>query len=169
MSERKWIQRGKWSEESVPHAGWECIGVEDLGDDEGNWNTCEMCESQSIRYVHSMVHPDYWDTLDCGCVCAGHMEGSVDVAKARERRYKQAEARKAKRLQRWLDMGTWRVSDKGNYWRREAGSVITIFRQGGRWKTLISNESTGLKRYSSYSYSLIINAVIAVCREYSTR
>ena len=31
MSERIWMQRGKWAQEGVPHAGWECIGVEDLG------------------------------------------------------------------------------------------------------------------------------------------
>jgi hypothetical protein len=40
---------GKWSQAGVPHRGWSCVGVEDLGAPEA---TCEMCETQKIRYVH---------------------------------------------------------------------------------------------------------------------
>lgn len=35
-------QRGKWSEATVPHKGWSCVGVDDL---EEPSQVCEMCES----------------------------------------------------------------------------------------------------------------------------
>ena len=66
------MARGKWSLLSVPHSGWQLGGFEGLGDFVG---TCEMCETQSIRYVHYMGHPNYPDVLGVGSVCAGHMEG----------------------------------------------------------------------------------------------
>ncbi|GHV93821.1 hypothetical protein AGMMS50293_01410 [Spirochaetia bacterium] len=42
-------KKGKWSEPGVPYKGWTCIDVEDI---EEPCLTCEMCESQLIRYVH---------------------------------------------------------------------------------------------------------------------
>lgn len=47
---------GKWSMPGVPHKGWTCIDIEDLGAPDA---VCEMCERQDIRYVHAMEHPDY--------------------------------------------------------------------------------------------------------------
>lgn len=73
--------KGKWSRlDPTPKSGWQCVGVHDLG--KSNYQTCEMCESASIRYVHHMVHPTGL-RLDAGCICAGHMERTseeVDVA-----------------------------------------------------------------------------------------
>ncbi|GHV31592.1 hypothetical protein AGMMS4952_20620 [Spirochaetia bacterium] len=57
-------RRGKWSDKGVPHKGWKCIDIEDLGEPS---LTCEMCESQEIRYVHYMKHPGYKDILKVGC------------------------------------------------------------------------------------------------------
>ena len=62
---------GKWSTPGVPHKGWSCEGVEDLGAPDA---VCEMCETQDIRYVQTMFHPDYEGPLDVGCVCAERME-----------------------------------------------------------------------------------------------
>lgn len=59
---------GKWSQPGVPHKGWTCLDIEDLGEPSA---TCEMCEAQEIRYVHHMEHPNYSGSLGCGCVCAG--------------------------------------------------------------------------------------------------
>lgn len=80
---RKNLTLGKWSRTDVPHKGWVCVGVSDLG--RGNSTTCEMCEKVSIRYVHHMQHAEHPDILDAGCVCAGHMEGNYAAAKGRER------------------------------------------------------------------------------------
>lgn len=44
-------KHGKWSQKNIPHKDWTCIDIEDTGELS---TTCEMCESQSIRYVHYM-------------------------------------------------------------------------------------------------------------------
>ena len=66
--------RGKWSQAGVPHRGWQCIDIEDLGEP---YAECQMCESQIVRYVHYMEHHSYSEILEVGCICAGHMEGDV--------------------------------------------------------------------------------------------
>jgi hypothetical protein len=72
---------GKWSDPRVPKRGWECIDIKDLEEPAA---ICEMCETTEIRYVHVMHHPEYPDTLDCGCICAGHMQGDPVAARERE-------------------------------------------------------------------------------------
>jgi len=79
-----------WKHEDVPHTGWTCAGVNDLGAPVG---ICEMCGYQIIRYAHHMEHPAY-RSLTCGCVCAGKMEGDVEGAKRRETEFKKKQARK---------------------------------------------------------------------------
>jgi hypothetical protein len=37
---------GKWAQPGVPHRGWTCINVEDLGEP---LHTCEMCEVMVVR------------------------------------------------------------------------------------------------------------------------
>ena len=45
---------GKWSQAGVPHKGWIWVDIEDLGEPSA---TCEMCETQEIRYVqYGSVH-----------------------------------------------------------------------------------------------------------------
>lgn len=79
-----------WKRDDVPHSGWKCVGVEDLGAPIG---ICEMCGYQIIRYAHHMEHPDY-RSLSVGCVCAGKMEGDVERAKLREREFKSKQSRR---------------------------------------------------------------------------
>jgi hypothetical protein len=55
--------------------------LEDLGEPSA---TCEMCETQEIRYVHYMQHPNYSRQLGSGCVCAGRMEEDYEGAQRRE-------------------------------------------------------------------------------------
>ncbi len=73
-----------WKRDDVPHDGWTCSGVEDLGAPAG---ICEMCGYQIIRYAHHMEHPRY-RSLTAGCVCAGKMEGDIEAARRREAEYK---------------------------------------------------------------------------------
>ena len=72
---------GKWSEQGVPHKGWRCIDVEDLGEFD---SVCEMCDTQEIRYVHYMQHSDYedddantWRGCQINCV-SGHVINSTE-------------------------------------------------------------------------------------------
>src|ERR1700732_4267397 len=97
---------GKWSESGVPHKGWMCIGVEDLGAPDA---VCEMCETQEIRYVHAMTHPDYAGELHVGCGCAEKMEDDYVRPRLREKALRSAAGRK----KRWLAR-RWRESARGN-------------------------------------------------------
>jgi len=116
--------RGKWSEKKVPHRGWRCIDIEDLGEPA---RICDMCESQEIRYVHYMEHDDYLEILAVGCICAGHMEQDLESARHRDR---MMVSRVSKR-RRWLTR-KWRVSAKGNEWIQADGYRVTVLPKGRR-------------------------------------
>ena len=62
-----------WDVKGVPHSGWKCEGVIDVGDgasssDEIDYEQCEMCGNEKIRYVHIMKHDNYFKELRVGCV-----------------------------------------------------------------------------------------------------
>lgn len=122
--------RGKWSQPGVPHRGWHCIDIEDLGYEK---TQCEMCESRTIRFVHNMAHPDYPAILAVGCICAGHMEENRAAARTREAAMKSRDGKR----KRWL-LRKWRVSQKGNPWLRSDGFVITIFNRSGGWAVVMN-------------------------------
>jgi hypothetical protein len=115
-------RRGKWSAPGVPHKGWHCVDIEDLGEPQA---TCEMCESQVIRYVHHMEHAAFEGVLAVGCVCAGHMEGDVSAARGREASMR---SRASKRT-RWLRR-KWRTSAKGNPTIKADGYRVTVYARG---------------------------------------
>jgi hypothetical protein len=89
---------GKWSEFGTPHKGRSCTGTEDI--EEPN-HLCEMCESVWVRFVHTMVHPDYAGELSVGCICAEHMSEDYVNPRRREnelkRKARQQKARAAAR------------------------------------------------------------------------
>jgi hypothetical protein len=118
-------RRGKWSAAGVPHRGWVCVDIEDLGSPSTD---CEMCESQTIRYVHHMQHPDYPQVLQVGCVCAGHMEGSLSASGAREASMKS----RAGKRSRWLSR-RWKCSAKGNPHLKAEGYRVTVYPRGQGW------------------------------------
>lgn len=134
--------RGKWSQKGVPHKGWSCTDVEDRGEPD---MVCEMCESQSIRYVHYMEHPNYPQVLGVGCVCAGHLEEDLVRAAHRD---SQMKSRSSKRS-RWLWSRKWKVSKKGNDWIEDEGYRITIFPQGDGWAASVVNDATNKKYFTT--------------------
>lgn len=79
-----------WNQKGLPHRGWQCQDVEEL--DEATFK-CEMCGRESIRFVHSMTHPE-GHSIGVGCVCAGHL--TTEYEKMRELN-KQAIARSTKK------------------------------------------------------------------------
>lgn len=146
MNEETYISngRGKWSEKGVPHKGWHCIDIEDLGEPE---QTCEMCESQEIRYIHYMEHPLYPKILKVGCVCAGHMEEDLFGAQRRDDFMKSRSGKK----KRWLSR-KWKISKKGNDYIKVDGYIITVFLRNGNWHALIKSEDESYEQYSRRSY-----------------
>ena len=115
------MSSGKWTQPGVPHKGWQCQSMEDLGEPS---ETCEMCETQTIRYVHYMEHPDYEEVLGVGSVCAGHMEENYTAPKERENQLRQ----RAPRLAKWMQR-RWRWSQKGNPFINHMGFNIVLYRR----------------------------------------
>lgn len=137
---------GKWSQAGVPHKGWTCTSVEDLGAPDA---VCEMCETLEIRYVHHMEHPDYPEALDVGCVCAENMENDYEAPRRRERALKNA----AQRRRRWLSR-KWNISAKGNAYLNTDGLNITVFRKTpAEWGAWIEDKMTGQSATSKRRYS----------------
>ncbi len=124
-----------WKREDVPHEGWECTGIVDLGEPVG---TCRMCGHQIIRYVHIMRHPNYHRTIGAGCVCAGRMEGNPAAARERETNFKNRQ----KRLETFMALPRKR-SRNGHEYVKYHGEIITLledrFRKG-QWKTAFRNQ-----------------------------
>jgi hypothetical protein len=123
-------QRGKWSQPGVPHKGWICVDIEDLGSPS---RVCEMCESQEIRYAHHMQHTDWPDVLICGCVCAGNMEEDLITARARDNSMRN----RASRRSNWLSR-QWKTSKKGNPWIKVDGYRVTVYQRGKGWGATVA-------------------------------
>jgi hypothetical protein len=128
------MQNGKWADPGVPKTGWECTGVEDLEEPRA---TCEMCEVQIIRYVHTMEHWDYPDTLRCGCICAGYMEEDANAARERD----DAMRARAGRKKNWLSR-KWSLSRRGNMFLNAGDYNVVVFERGGAWAFRVSNKAT---------------------------
>lgn len=134
---------GRWSEPGIPHKGWVCIDVRDEG---ARDVLCEMCQSQHIRYVHEMEHPDYSEVLEVGCICASHMEQDPTAAKKREADMKNSQSRR----ERWLTR-KWKISRKGNPYLRYLGATVTVFEINGFWSYCVNNCDATIfgKKYST--------------------
>lgn len=145
---------GKWSQVGVPHRGWTCVDIEDLGSPDA---ICEMCERQEIRYVHFMEHPDYPEILKCGCVCAGHMEEDLEAARRRDDTMHSA----ARRRRAWPSRKSWKTSPKGNLHISSDGYHITVFRKGASWSAVISQPASGFKRFARRTYPTQVAAQLA--------
>ncbi len=121
------------------------MGVEDLDAPEA---TCEMCEVQEIRYVHTMTHPNYAVELNVGCVCAEKMEDDYVRPRLREKALRSAAGRK----KRWLSR-KWKTSTRGNSYINTDGFNITIYaNRGGSWSGRIEERDTGRSVASKKQY-----------------
>jgi hypothetical protein len=127
-------RRGKWSDPGVPHKGWTCIDVDDLGEAS---EICAMCEAMQIRYVHTMTHPAYEGSLAVGVVCAGNMAQDLKGALERERLVRNRSARRARFLSR-----KWRTASTGNRCTKLDGHRLTLWGRGTQWGVTIANEAT---------------------------
>jgi hypothetical protein len=80
----------------APLSGWTCKEIYDIRDDDRDapLHVCELCGCTKVRYVHVMTHPDYFEDVSVGCICAGIMEGDILAAKNRERLMRNRSKRK---------------------------------------------------------------------------
>ena len=118
-------RRGNWSAAGIPHKGWSCTHVDDLGEPT---QICDMCEASQVRYVHYMKHPKLEKEFAVGRVCASHMEGNYTAANAREKMMRNRAVKK----KRWLTR-KWKTSNKGNPFIKDDGYVVSIFPKDKGW------------------------------------
>jgi hypothetical protein len=121
------VSYGKWSQPEVPHKGWVCVGMDDVGDD---LITCEMCETAQVRYVHHMKHDGWPEALAVGYVCAGAMERDYVAAGEREKAFKRKQKNPEREKKRqydldWLD-GITKVLAVGGLSEREEDFVLSL-------------------------------------------
>lgn len=148
-----------WDQPGIPHKGWQCVDVIDIFKDDvynvalpdftsvdRNYETCQMCGRENIRYVHVMEHNEYDSQLRVGCVCAQKMSGDYVGPRDREQKLKNRAARRSKWFKR-----SWRVSTKGNHFLNIDGHNVSVFPDKYRkdkWGFCINNQFSK-ERYNS--------------------
>ena len=72
----------------IPHRGWRLLDVIDLHDDEGleygDYEDCQFCDHEQIRYVHLLGHSSYDGVARVGCICACKLTEDYVNPKLRE-------------------------------------------------------------------------------------
>ena len=123
-----------WNNPDFPKTGWTCTGVTDLGAPEG---ICEMCGYQIIRYVHHMYHLESGRSLNCGCICAGKLEGDINKARKREADFKNKQQRKIN-----FKKKKWKRSARGHEYIKFKNHLIVLFHfmASNKWKFSIDNK-----------------------------
>lgn len=133
----------RWSAEGVPHKGWRYVGMEDLGEntlpsEDVQYEHCQMCGRERIRYIHILEHRDFPEELRVGCVCASKLTDDYVNPQERERDLRNRSNRRQTFMRR-----EWRYKeDTGNYTLRYKGEYITIMRSRfGGWGVIFKGES----------------------------
>lgn len=80
---------------NLPRTGWQNLEVVDNGHD--NMTLCPWCERQEYRYGHLMSHPEVFEVVEIGCVCAEKIAEGYDGRAAE--RHLRAHAERAYREQ----------------------------------------------------------------------
>lgn len=138
---------GRWGERGVPHKGWFCVDVEDVGK---HYETCEMCERAEVRYVHVMRHPSYGGELRVGIKCAENMEQNYTAAKKREQDARNRSARR----NRFPSLKGWRRSTNGNrYITLPDGFWVCVYRyRTGQFGFIYRKSRAADKEYGRGAY-----------------
>lgn len=133
----------------VPHKGWHLDNVIDLREDAdleyGEYETCQFCGQEQIRYVHILSHPSYTDAIRVGCVCAEHLTDDYVTPRRREQALRNRGARRVNWLKR-----RWKISKKGNeYPETRDGYHVGVYGVGtGKFKAWIGKRR-GTRVYPS--------------------
>ena len=129
----------RWDNPGVPHKGWTLVDYidirEDAVDDDFEYETCEMCHNERIRYVHILSHPDYEGEIRVGCDCACKMTEDYVTHPEHERQMKNRAARRNNFLKQ-----EWQKNSKGNWVLRYKGERITAIRRNGNYGFVYNNQ-----------------------------
>jgi hypothetical protein len=142
-----------WKIPGLPRTGWKSVRVRDvnpdgLPKDEVHYATCQACGHDRVRYVHTIVHPDWPGELNVGRLCVENLTGDplnparqeAELKRRAMARRQQRTACEAARVQ-WATQ-QWRRSAKGNAWTTYRGTHTTVFpsRFGPGWRFVVDGE-----------------------------
>lgn len=150
----------KLKEWHAPTKDWYCVEVEDVGEhitdefDEGKLSTCELCGCNKVRYLHHMEHPQYFETIQVGCICAGILEGNILAAKQREQWLKNRNKRRTTFLKK-----PWKKTVNGNYFLKRKGKDIFINVMGCSFTCSYENQT--VRTYKGKRISNFLTAQFA--------
>lgn len=126
---------GEWNQIGIPHKGWHCMDVIDLAEgiepgEKVEYEQCEMCGNEKVRFVHIMKHPEYPKELKVGCVCAEKMSDDYINPRKRENELKNKCSRRNS-----FNKVKWKKNfDKNTYSKKHKGEYITIMQSRyGNW------------------------------------
>ena len=127
----------KWDSAGIPHKGWKYLWCEDVRDYGEDYETCEMCGNDQVRYIHVLTHPDYGGRIRVGCKCAEKMMNDYKMPCAREKYM----ANRAKRLENFRKR-EWRRNQNGNWVLRYKGKWITVITRNEAFRFVYNGEWT---------------------------
>lgn len=117
-----------WNQQSVPHKGWILIDVIDIreegqSEDETDYESCQMCGNEKIRYVHIINHVEVVEDFRVGCICAEKMTNDYVNPKKREKELRN----RANRRTNWAKK-EWKISQQNNFYLKVDGHLLIIFK-----------------------------------------
>lgn len=126
----------RWDLPGVPHKGWNLVGFEDIKDDpDAEYETCQMCGNERIRYVHILSHPDYNGLMRVGCHCAEKMTDDYTTHREHENSMQRRAARRSNFLKQ-----EWARNLNGNWVLHYKGDRITAIERNGGYGFVCHNQ-----------------------------
>lgn len=113
------MANGKWTIAGVPHSGWKWEKVVDEG---RIGPLCEMCETQHLRYVHTVTHHLEPKLLHVGRECCAKLTEEGHHAEREEKRLRAIAGRK----QRFFDEKKWKPTAQGGRLRKWRRLIIEV-------------------------------------------
>jgi hypothetical protein len=124
----------------VPHKGWHLIGVTDLREDEGlsygDYESCEFCGQEQIRFVHTLQHVDYPNEIRVGCICSCDLTDDYEGPVRLERILRNGAARRA----RFPSRRGWRSNQYGGRTIKLDGFLVTVGMKQGKHRVWINSK-----------------------------
>jgi uncharacterized protein YciI len=100
----------------MPRHGWNWIGVDDLGNLDGN---CELCGTE-IRYVYAIEHAS-WGAMAVGTDCCDKLTQTSEASEHHEKYIKAIDAKK-----RFVASKRWKVLSDGTQYIKQSGIAVEI-------------------------------------------
>lgn len=123
-----------------PKSGWQWLRAVDLHDEEGrrfgDYEICEFCGKEQIRFVHYLQHRDWKEAIAVGRICANSLagDGRADSAEKELRNL-------AQRRANFLKLKSWKTSAKGNSWiEYQDHHIIVVKCRNGRFTLRINGQ-----------------------------